>query len=661
MKFKLKYTCSRVGTFGEFYRIAYNAASVEPISSTFEESSRAGNRQKMIQSLLVSTVVCKWQSKDSFCSKNDKQAENLYKNAKGKLNEEKACILTQALFAASAHSKLFLQVLIQRAKLWFDLNVFDSCIKDCECMLALPENFYDSKEIAKYFAQCKIECSLLISECSKKIYLINMNPVSCRKHSSDQEHGSKDFSKLNELSPAIPVVEGKLHKTLLSCSDAVILKFDNKKGRQLVAQRRIKAGSILIVDHPFSFSTNEDALMRNCLHCHASLVMKNCSKIPCRGCQNVLFCSEYCRKEAWMNYHQYECRIFNSFFESTSSQHRQTSHLCLAYRTTVLKALIPQSEEIIIDNKERLKSNLFNSNFIQYHSGATINDFKLERTDTYDPLDYRTVLKLKTHCKNSEPIINLIRSIEAIFLAKCLLYILNLDSADEILVPLAVATLQHLQAINCNAYDIVENIKNEDTHVWEPRCVGGAIYTTVSLVNHSCYPNVVRHTYPEGRVVVRATRFIEKGSELLDCYGPHFLSEERNARLEHLWKKYRFMCACEACRGNWQLPLKDVIIYKCKCCSSELRISEEFKNSLHCKKCNNKIDCKRVDKLIKMSVEKRKWATEMMYNGKYEEALPVLLDHTNSIEKFLQPPSMEGIKSQQCIIQCYNRYGCTSQ
>lgn len=69
----------------------------------------------------------------------------------------------------------------------------------------------------------------------------------------------------------------------------------------------------------------------------------------------------------------------------------------------------------------------------------------------------------------------------------------------ESFISLAVAILHHLQAINCNAYEIVENIYDKKTHIWEPRQIGGAIYPSVSLINHSCYPNVVRHTYPSGK------------------------------------------------------------------------------------------------------------------------------------------------------------------
>lgn len=151
---------------------------------------------------------------------------------------------------------------------------------------------------------------------------------------------------------------------------------------------------------------------------------------------------------------------------------------------------------------------VLNPDFLQYHaSGKSIDEniskeyTKSGSIQTYNPLDYRTVFQLETHCADVEPNVNLIHTIQAIYLAKCLIFVLSkLDivCTKETFIPLAVAMLHHLQAINCNAYEIVENVYEETTRVWEPRNIGGAIYTTVSLVNHSCYPNVVRHSYPNG-------------------------------------------------------------------------------------------------------------------------------------------------------------------
>lgn len=175
----------------------------------------------------------------------------------------------------------------------------------------------------------------------------------------------------------------------------------------------------------------------------------------------------------------------------------QRSHLLLAYRMTIAKAI----------NK---KFNALDPEFLCYQDAKCADAKKsLEidiKTDTYNPLDYRTVYSLQTHCEKSDTKINLARSIKAFFFAKCLVYRLTevephsreTIGPGEILL-LAVALMRHSQAIDCNAYEIVDNFRDEITKTWEPRNIGGAIYTTVSLTNHSCFPNIVRHSYPGGK------------------------------------------------------------------------------------------------------------------------------------------------------------------
>lgn len=166
--------------------------------------------------------------------------------------------------------------------------------------------------------------------------------------------------------------------------------------------------------------------------------------------------------------------------------------------------------------------------------------------------------------------------------------------------------------------------------------------------------------------MVRALRFIGKGTEIFDCYGPHWLSDERLARREYLWKKYRFLCSCEACTQNWKYPLADTMNYKCRSCSENIAtiaLNDNSHGALNhkCSNCTEKIDYKKIRNQLRKSVEKRLNAIYKMYEGDYENALPLLLEHIQFIEKCFTAPNMETIKTQQCIIQCYNQFGCTSQ
>lgn len=140
--------------------------------------------------------------------------------------------------------------------------------------------------------------------------------------------------------------------------------------------------------------------------------------------------------------------------------------------------------------------------FVQAHENEkkTLDVKTLKR---YESHDYKTVAALETHSAQADIKDNLDKAINSIFLAHCLMYSINhyhpeVGNLDKHLQIFAVALFHNMQMINCNAYEIVENVRDNETKILEPRNVGGAIYSSVSLTNHSCYPNIVRHSYPCG-------------------------------------------------------------------------------------------------------------------------------------------------------------------
>lgn len=351
----------------------------------------------------------------------------------------------------------------------------------------------------------------------------------------------------------------------------------------------------------------------------------------------------------------------------------QSSRLLLAYRTTVQLATGDIGAEI-----DRLSPRL-----TEYYSrdAGEAQSLEIGLNEVYDPLDYRTVYSLQTNSRDTNPKINLMHAIHAVLLAKCFKFVsksikprMKIEDEEERL--LAVATLRHLQAINSNAYEIVENVLDRATKIWEPRTIGGAIYPTVSLTNHSCFPNVVRHTYPkgtkrhrpltepeksiicfhfQGRVVVRAIRFVRKGEEILDCYGPHFLRDLKLERQDYLIKKYNFLCACEACEKNLEPPLSPTL-YKCKNCFA---VSKKLTSP--CVNCKFRIDRMKTDKSIKDSIEQRSLAIGKMLDGDHAAALSILLRHAELVDKIFSDYSFEAVKTQQALIQCFNSMGCVSE
>lgn len=79
-----------------------------------------------------------------------------------------------------------------------------------------------------------------------------------------------------------------------------------------------------------------------------------------------------------------------------------------------------------------------------------------------------------------------------------------------------------------------------------------------------------------------------------------------------------------------------------------------------CTKCEKTIDLKKLEGQLRRSIQKRLNAIAKMYEGDYKSAVPLLFEHAHFVNKHLVEPNIEGIKTEQCIIQCYNSLGSIS-
>lgn len=148
-----------------------------------------------------------------------------------------------------------------------------------------------------------------------------------------------------------------------------------------------------------------------------------------------------------------------------------------------------------------------------------------------------------------------------------------------------------------------------------------------------------------------ALRPIEKGMEIFDCYGPHFLKDTRNKRQDQLLKKFYFHCQCEACTFDWKLPLSDKLELKCTLNAKKGENPEKY---------SKRGDGRKIRQQYEESKKKKQSAIAKMYNDNYTEALPILLEHSNFIENIFSEPNLDIIQTQQSIIQCLNSMSCNA-
>ena len=77
----------------------------------------------------------------------------------------------------------------------------------------------------------------------------------------------------------------------------------------------------------------------------------------------------------------------------------------------------------------------------------------------------------------------------------------------------------------------------------ETNRIGGAVYPTLALVNHSCDPNFVIIFWGRTAIAV-ASRTIFKGEEMNDNYGANYANTGLQTRRKNMEKSHWFTCAC---------------------------------------------------------------------------------------------------------------------
>jgi hypothetical protein len=228
-------------------------------------------------------------------------------------------------------------------------------------------------------------------------------------------------------------------------------------------------------------------------------------------------------------------------------------------------------------------------------------------------------------------------------------------------VEMTTILLRHLQSCSCNAYQITEQILTDgDVRNATENELGGGVYPTISFCNHSCNPNVVRNC--NGKTcIVRAIRPIKKAEEILDNYGPHFLSNNLDERQKKLHTQYFFKCNCKACSEEWPTVEKlmvQITQYRCIHCSVNIGPNlSKLKACFHCKK---KCDYGKIAKRLQVVSGEYKRALDDLLQGRLHECLRTCIEYCDLMDRVVIHPNKQFVKCQQAVTLCWSLLGNTS-
>ncbi|KAF4524144.1 hypothetical protein B566_EDAN012149 [Ephemera danica] len=337
-----------------------------------------------------------------------------------------------------------------------------------------------------------------------------------------------DDSETTISETSLPLLSYGNNEEVLCASSAIEIKYSDGMGRHVLATRDIDPGDVLAVEQPYA-----SVLLPEFIHTHCSNCLKrNSALLPCPQCTLAMYCSEECRETAARSHHQIECSTMSTLLAMDMG-----------------KMALLAARVITVSGTD------FLSNFLEEQLKNTDTGPEAKRTlgfidGKYNSLEFSPIYHLiaNTSLRIVPDLFK--RSLMAVSILKCL----ELDTMPDS-IKYGGLILRLLQSLPCNAHEVSELCKGSQDRIAHSIEIGAAAYAALSLLNHSCDPNVVRHSHGT-TAVLRAIKSIPKGSQILDNYGYHYAVHDKATRQSHLKFQYLFKCACEACIQSWPLHTK---------------------------------------------------------------------------------------------------------
>ncbi|GJQ67089.1 hypothetical protein Trydic_g21970 [Trypoxylus dichotomus] len=540
--------------------------------------------------------------------------------------------------------ELLAVTLANRSAVLLEKELTVQCLDDINYLLSLGTY---PKHLQHKVLLRKGKCCVILGRCTEGTYAVKLAITSLEKTNLTLENKKSKLAEINSLLQELKLKADDANLQLVPQPKSILQAFtpnfkypavndfvdfdeDQSQGRFATAKRDIEPGAIVAEEEPHCLALSITSCMRNCSNCTKSIL----NPIPCGSCVYTVFCSKDCMEQA--KYHGIECNIVHSLYESGAS-----INCIMALR--------------IITEKP----------FSYFWGKKDSFDKAISADAIYDGSDYERLYNLCTHSSTRPKGEFLHYSFMAIYLLR-LLKLTNYfpyETKDDVLTEeecfIGGLILRHLQILQFNAHELSElrNMKtvNENKLNYYTCHLGGAIYPTLALFNHSCEPGVIR--YNKGKkMVLRAIKLIRAGETIYDNYGPIYSIEDANSRINSLMERYWFQCQCAACRNNWPL-FNNMSDYEmrllCKKCKATNEVSKNTNTPMFtCWRCNTSNGIMPI--LMKlMNLDRMTHDAERSFmTGNFEKSIVLYCEILKIYYKYLAPPFPDLVKVQQRMRTC---------
>lgn len=427
----------------------------------------------------------------------------------------------------------------------------------------------------------------------------------------------------------------------------IIVKSSPKCGRYTVADEWIKKDEAIYKEKAFVFipiyhDYDNEYILYHCQNCAAT----NCYPFPCYDCSRASYCSPKCRDEHF-TIHQYECAAYKM------NLWKQIGIAHLAFRCLIVG--LPSAVE-----KLKIEKNLTTKEFLT--KIETLKDFQyrdvillISNFDKMDKEDYirygLSALVLSIYLIHHTTFINDLKK-QNKNLFKCdedwnivIVILLTKHMGQLVANGHAISDMELIRPTEYESY-ILGKSKISLSHM--NQCMSStriftAIFPTISLLNHSCDPNIYNE-FNGMELTIHASKDIKQNEEIFNCYGPQYKLMAKKYRKKELKEQYCFDCECDKCI-NYDKTVRDYFLYLCPECDVhfhldfiECRWWNLIDEDAYCRKIAKALICLGCKKPIAFTPSNFKHflsaASDCMISGD-EEILEFMLDYYFFVEPCL--------------------------
>uniref|UniRef100_A0A182MXG5 MYND-type domain-containing protein n=1 Tax=Anopheles dirus TaxID=7168 RepID=A0A182MXG5_9DIPT len=325
-------------------------------------------------------------------------------------------------------------------------------------------------------------------------------------------------------------------------ADCLKLRRSDEFGRHVVTTRHVPVGDVVLIERPFATVLYDRQRCMQCAYCFSERLF---TLIPCEGCTVAMYCSEDCLGEAYRKYHRYECPVIRDLWR--------------IYRNTAVAAMRTVATAIASSfycNLGAMKEHLDGLD------ESTVDAFAMNWNTATLREVYNTVHVLETNIRRTNKQDLGLQVFIAVLIRRLLIERSELGPVcaakpelKEFLFSLILRHLllndQNADKISHMAYDI-HSTKDYDVATYARVCC-----PLISMLNHSCDPNVTTIALRDGRCAVVAIRPLAAGDQLFESYGVIHTTMYRDERKYLLTRMFKFRCRCEACLRDYPPILRD--------------------------------------------------------------------------------------------------------